>query len=669
MALAILFFLAPPKVDVVPFTQPSFDYSFSLPLHHHRCPSQRGSPASPTLPRQTGLPQGELAARDNTADLHYHVGEDEDGSEMSLMSLSLRQPQQQQQQHPLCCVTLIYGATAVVVANAIEQAKREAALAREGHGNRGKEGRLSLSRTPPKQNSPTRRHHHMRLDPYTLGDSAAARETSLLSEESGGALTNNTFTAAMYEYDAVPASASTSSGKSRQRRGEEEGPAGGRRGIGGSEEGTMVFHHSRDSSYASNATAEQRQWRRGDGDTETSAPLPLSVSQDDFGPEGGSGPMTATGRPIFVDVGDLIASPIGGQPPPPPPPPQQQQQQLTTAATITIMPEVLVLSDHDAEEHSPTEREHWRERGSSGADGGREATSPVSSAAAAMDMSNGSGSGSGGTAAKANANGSAVTESKGAAGKGLAAEAFLSPSSCAAAASEGHGADKPIDPCRDVLAPIMDSHHFPEGLSIPVTLHYARIGDSLYAITEVVDRTFVQYRERRVLNPNKAATAATENGGAAGSGRDMGLGQSGNADTDTDDVGDDPEPSSLRPLSLSFHSVFDIFDESPMLRQQQREQAAGQRHRAPSRRHAAVSTRGFGDLTYSFAVPAAPPEPGRQRQLVRMCWRCLSAEARAVFLPCGHYAVCEGCAEDLSDCCVCKTKVLAVVVLDDETPS
>ncbi|KPI89425.1 hypothetical protein ABL78_1461 [Leptomonas seymouri] len=224
----------------------------------------------------------------------------------------------------------------------------------------------------------------------------------------------------------------------------------------------------------------------------------------------------------------------------------------------------------------------------------------------------------------------------------------------------GHQGEKSFDAVvDDVVDVLRDSASFPDGVPVGVSLTYVRIGNDLYAVTEVVDRTFLQYREERVIYPTKKeATADGENGGdaaSASSGASYYL-----------DSGEDAEPRNAPPSPLSssssVDSPFSRLDAALEAIQNQHEATARQLRRRMHHRNRAVSTMNFGDLSYSLAG-SAPVRPGTRRQEVHMCWRCLSAEAAVICLPCGHYAVCEECAELLADCCICKTPILSSVVL------
>lgn len=216
-----------------------------------------------------------------------------------------------------------------------------------------------------------------------------------------------------------------------------------------------------------------------------------------------------------------------------------------------------------------------------------------------------------------------------------------------------------------------DGAALPEELTVPVSLRHVRIGDSLFSVTEVVEKTFLQYRERRVLTAHGATNIISNNGDHDGDGDNDALGSRDRGATSHEgsDGGDDDDDVEEEILNSSFTSVLDAFSGGgPLLaarqqQQQQRKQRQGS-HGRP-RRRAAVSTLAFGDLTYSLAAPSQPPGPGVERQLVHMCWRCLSCEATAIFLPCGHYAACERCAEGAAVCCVCREKVLSLVLLDE----
>lgn len=202
---------------------------------------------------------------------------------------------------------------------------------------------------------------------------------------------------------------------------------------------------------------------------------------------------------------------------------------------------------------------------------------------------------------------------------------------------------------------LRDTSSFPDGVPVGVALTYVRIGNDLYAVTEVVDRTFLQYREERVIH-------AHAKDGATG---DVDAASVSCSALSSSDSGEDVQPrngaGSLFSTSFS-DTPFSTLDAALEAIQNQHEVTARQQRRRLYHRRRAVSTMNFGDLSYSLAG-SAPVRPGARRQEVHMCWRCLSAEAAVIFLPCGHYAVCEECAEVLADCCVCKTPILSSIVL------
>ncbi|KAG5501705.1 hypothetical protein JIQ42_05556 [Leishmania sp. Namibia] len=218
------------------------------------------------------------------------------------------------------------------------------------------------------------------------------------------------------------------------------------------------------------------------------------------------------------------------------------------------------------------------------------------------------------------------------------------------------------DELRNVLH---DSACFPEGVPVGVSLTYVRIGKDLYAITEVVDRSFLQYREERVIQLH---TSREEGGGRRASDGDD------DSFTPLSDSGEDAREdgacssSSLTNSSFASHTSFNTLDAALQAIRCQHEAAARhQRHRLYHRCRA-ISTSDFGGLSYSLAG-SAPLRSGMRRQEMHMCWRCLSAEAVVIFVPCGHYAVCEGCAELLAKCCVCRTPILSSVVLLERSRS
>ncbi|KAG5479263.1 hypothetical protein LSCM4_01855 [Leishmania orientalis] len=206
------------------------------------------------------------------------------------------------------------------------------------------------------------------------------------------------------------------------------------------------------------------------------------------------------------------------------------------------------------------------------------------------------------------------------------------------------------DELRNVLH---DSACFPEGVPVGVSLTYVRIGKDLYAITEVVDRSFLQYREERVIQLH---TSREEGGGRRAS--------------DGEDAREDGacSSSSLTNSSFASHTSFNTLDAALEAIRCQHEAAARQQRHRLYHRCRAISASDFGGLSYSLAG-SAPLGSGMRRQEMHMCWRCLSAEAVVIFVPCGHYAVCEACAELLANCCVCRTPILSSVVLLERSRS
>ncbi|CAJ1024679.1 Zinc finger, C3HC4 type (RING finger) containing protein, putative [Leishmania lindenbergi] len=231
-------------------------------------------------------------------------------------------------------------------------------------------------------------------------------------------------------------------------------------------------------------------------------------------------------------------------------------------------------------------------------------------------------------------------------------EAELKPL-CFKATEDGRGEEDKVGVANKLMNVLRDSACFPDGVPVDVSLTYVRIGDDLYAITEVVDRTFLQYREERVMWP---PTSREEGDGGDGS------------PTSLSDSGEDVQTdvslssSSVAHLSLASGPSFNTRDVALEATQGQHKAAARQQHRRSYHRRRAVSTSNFGSLSYSLAG-SAPLRPGMRRQEVHMCWRCLSTEAAVIFIPCGHYAVCEMCAELLPDCCLCRMPILSSVVL------
>ncbi|PWV08264.1 hypothetical protein C3747_92g86 [Trypanosoma cruzi] len=138
-----------------------------------------------------------------------------------------------------------------------------------------------------------------------------------------------------------------------------------------------------------------------------------------------------------------------------------------------------------------------------------------------------------------------------------------------------------------------------------VALQYVRIGNDLYAVTEVSDRTFVQYREERVL-----------------------MGRCG-----INDFSSGGHTNEREDITASERSVW----------------PSKYRMRAAS---------------YSLA---SSPQTGVRHQLVRMCWLCMRTEANVITLPCAHFALCLGCVETLTHCCICQRSIHATIVLNEDT--
>ncbi|KAG5504984.1 hypothetical protein JKF63_04431 [Porcisia hertigi] len=216
------------------------------------------------------------------------------------------------------------------------------------------------------------------------------------------------------------------------------------------------------------------------------------------------------------------------------------------------------------------------------------------------------------------------------------------------------GEESKSDVADKLMNVLRDGACFPEGVPFDVSLAYVRIGNDLYAITEVVDRTFLQYREERVIKPH----TPRKNGGAAAEESD----EDSSVFLSDGDAVFQAGDSSSSPTVMNSSFALDkptgtLNDAARAVESQHRPEARQQR-----RRRRAVSASDFGGLSYSLAG-ATPLRPGMRRQEVYMCWRCLSAEAVVIFVPCGHYAVCESCAELLADCCVCRTPIESSVVL------
>ncbi|KAG5479102.1 hypothetical protein LSCM1_02951 [Leishmania martiniquensis] len=235
----------------------------------------------------------------------------------------------------------------------------------------------------------------------------------------------------------------------------------------------------------------------------------------------------------------------------------------------------------------------------------------------------------------------------------------LSKSVCVELAEAGRCEGDDVGAADEVIKVLRDSACFPEGVPVGVSLAYVRIGNDLYAITEVVDRSFLQYREERVMQPHPSR-------------RDVGARRASDDDGDSstslsdrcDVAGEESElySSSITNSSFASHTSFETLGAAlESIRSQQQAAARQQRNRLRHRCRA-VSTNDFGGLSYSLCG-SAPLRSGMRRQEVHMCWRCLSAEAVVIFVPCGHYAVCDVCAELLADCCVCRTPILSSVVL------
>ncbi|RNF05026.1 hypothetical protein TraAM80_04795 [Trypanosoma rangeli] len=162
-------------------------------------------------------------------------------------------------------------------------------------------------------------------------------------------------------------------------------------------------------------------------------------------------------------------------------------------------------------------------------------------------------------------------------------------------------------PTPEHLPAFMEDSRSGRGAVMPLTLQYVRIGNDLYAVTEVLDRTFVQYREERALLGRDGGTESSFDVSGTATGEKAAVGKVGR---------------------LSSYSV--------------------------------------GAASYSLA---SSPQMGVRHQMVRMCWLCLRTEANIVLLPCGHFLLCRACADNLTHCCICHSVIHATVLLHEGTTS
>lgn len=59
--------------------------------------------------------------------------------------------------------------------------------------------------------------------------------------------------------------------------------------------------------------------------------------------------------------------------------------------------------------------------------------------------------------------------------------------------------DEPTPAIPDTLSPLTeDMKLFPDGVQIPLQLHYIRLYNTLYKVTEISDKTFLQYCHVRI---------------------------------------------------------------------------------------------------------------------------------------------------------------------------
>ncbi|EKF39616.1 hypothetical protein MOQ_000144 [Trypanosoma cruzi marinkellei] len=158
---------------------------------------------------------------------------------------------------------------------------------------------------------------------------------------------------------------------------------------------------------------------------------------------------------------------------------------------------------------------------------------------------------------------------------------------------------------RENIAALLKAMRSRIGAVVSVALQYVRIGNDLYAVTEVSDRTFVQYREERVLM-GRCGINDFSSGGYT----------NGREDIKTSERSGWPSKYCMRTASYSL---------------------------------------------------ASSPQTGVRHQLVRMCWLCMRTEANVITLPCAHFALCLGCAETLTNCCICHRPIHATIVLNENT--
>ncbi|CCW61963.1 unnamed protein product [Phytomonas sp. EM1] len=193
----------------------------------------------------------------------------------------------------------------------------------------------------------------------------------------------------------------------------------------------------------------------------------------------------------------------------------------------------------------------------------------------------------------------------------------------------------------DVLAPVCDPIRFPQGLLLPIKLLYIRIANDLYRVTEVVDQSFTQYREKRVFKSMEAQqhNVKGEKGGESSS--------------PSARLSNGPSQSVIDRMKSVFNTLMNnIPSESTNQTQSQ-----GRPRRRPFSMNTAAC-----DSVFSIS-PTTPPVPHMECQSTKMCWQCLSREARVIFLPCGHFAACENCSDAINRCYVCQTRILSTITL------
>ncbi|KAH9600630.1 hypothetical protein LSM04_007079 [Trypanosoma melophagium] len=194
----------------------------------------------------------------------------------------------------------------------------------------------------------------------------------------------------------------------------------------------------------------------------------------------------------------------------------------------------------------------------------------------------------------------------------------------------------------DKVAALLGAMYSDTGVEMPMELQYIRVGNDLYAVRAISDRTFVQYREERVLI------------GSQRKNNDM---NSYNNNSNNNNNNNNNNSTRSSSSSSNTNSNNRSMEDSNKL---------GQNSINTVRHKRRVSNYHIGAASYSLVSPS---QSGVQQQLVRMCWFCLRTQADIIFLPCAHFAVCCDCSEEMSECCICHAPIRATIRLHEQRES